>query len=165
MHHFRSDTTHCSSQCCNQPKRDVRDQSEDQECYQVCNQSHNYVVVTMRNQRKVRVSQKKYSAREFHMVAEQVMFKGSSRAGINAIRLNVKDVLPQKFKGERGQFKAWANEVMLFLSIEEPRLTGRLKQLQTICQPITDANVISGYTLEQESERFISLSKVILQRL
>eukprot|EP00971_Amphidinium_carterae_P193275 3835622-Amphidinium_carterae.1 len=31
---------------------------------------------------------------------------------------------------------------MLFLSIEEPRLTGILKQLQTIRQP--DANVIKG---------------------
>eukprot|EP00971_Amphidinium_carterae_P025784 508747-Amphidinium_carterae.1 len=54
---------------------------------------------------------------------------------------------------------------MLFLSIEEPRLTGILKQLQTIPQPITDANVISGCSLEAESERFTSLSKIMLHRL
>eukprot|EP00971_Amphidinium_carterae_P122920 2433135-Amphidinium_carterae.1 len=33
-HHTRSDTIHCSTQCCSQPKGDVRDQSEDQECDQ-----------------------------------------------------------------------------------------------------------------------------------
>eukprot|EP00971_Amphidinium_carterae_P249243 4947513-Amphidinium_carterae.1 len=54
---------------------------------------------------------------------------------------------------------------MLFLSIEEPRRTGILKHLQTIRQPITDANVISGYSLETESERFTSLSKIMLHRL
>eukprot|EP00971_Amphidinium_carterae_P227095 4504719-Amphidinium_carterae.1 len=54
---------------------------------------------------------------------------------------------------------------MLFLSIEEPRLTAILKSLQTIRQPITHAAVISGYTLETESERFTSPSKVILPRL
>eukprot|EP00971_Amphidinium_carterae_P114772 2273452-Amphidinium_carterae.1 len=38
------------------------------------------------------------------------------------------------------------------------------KRSQTIRQPITDANVISGYRLEAESERFVSLNKVILHR-
>eukprot|EP00971_Amphidinium_carterae_P155230 3078285-Amphidinium_carterae.1 len=67
------------------------------------------IKVTMkRNQRKVRSSKR---ARDFLMVAEQVMFKGLNKAGINAIRLNVKDFLPQKFKGDRSQFKAWADEV------------------------------------------------------
>eukprot|EP00971_Amphidinium_carterae_P072612 1436116-Amphidinium_carterae.1 len=126
------------------------------------------IKVTMKtNQREVRSGKSGNSAREFLMVAEQVMFKGLNTAGINPIRLNVKDFLPhtQKFKGDQSQFKAWADEVMLFLSIEEPRLTNILKQLQTIHQPITDANVISGYSLDAESERFISLSKVILLRL
>eukprot|EP00971_Amphidinium_carterae_P177135 3512906-Amphidinium_carterae.2 len=54
---------------------------------------------------------------------------------------------------------------MLFLSTEEPRLTNILKLLQTIRQPITDANVISGYSLDAESERFTSLSKITLHRL
>eukprot|EP00971_Amphidinium_carterae_P038667 760198-Amphidinium_carterae.3 len=58
----------------------------------------------------------------------------------------------------RSQFKPWA---MLFLSIEEPRLTVILRQLQTIGQPITGHNVI----LEEEAERSTSLSKVILHRL
>eukprot|EP00971_Amphidinium_carterae_P321350 6387141-Amphidinium_carterae.1 len=54
---------------------------------------------------------------------------------------------------------------MLFLSIEEPRLTAILKALQTARQPVTDTDVIGGDTLEAESERFVSLSKVILHRL
>eukprot|EP00971_Amphidinium_carterae_P155995 3092608-Amphidinium_carterae.1 len=113
-------------------------------------------VTTMRNQRQVKMSLKEKSARKF---------KGTQQSRHQRNRLNVKDFLPQKFKGDRGQFKAWANEVMLFLNNEEPRLTGILKQLQTIRQPITDANVISGYNVETESERFTSLSKVILHRL
>eukprot|EP00971_Amphidinium_carterae_P326225 6456902-Amphidinium_carterae.1 len=129
-HRSRSDTTHGSTQCCNQPRGDVRDQSEDQECDQVCHNNEE--------------SEKGQN--------------GLSRSGINATRLNVKDFLPQKFK-------AWADEVMLFRSLEEPRLTDRLKQVQTICQPITDANVISGYSLDAESERLTSLNKVILHRL
>eukprot|EP00971_Amphidinium_carterae_P341169 6479848-Amphidinium_carterae.3 len=36
------------------------------------------------------------------------------------------------------------DDVMLFLSIEEPRLTHMLKRLQTIRQPITDADAIGG---------------------
>eukprot|EP00971_Amphidinium_carterae_P100250 1982689-Amphidinium_carterae.1 len=40
-----------------------------------------------------------------------------------------------------------------------------LKQLQTIRQPIPDHIVISGYSLEEESERFTSLSKGILHRV
>eukprot|EP00971_Amphidinium_carterae_P054474 1073093-Amphidinium_carterae.1 len=102
--------------------------------------------------------------REFNVVAEQVKFSGLSKPRINALRLNVKD-LPQKFKGDRGQFKSWADEVMLFLSIEEPRLTNILRRLQTIHQPITDANVIGGYSWEAETVRFTSLSKVTLHRL
>eukprot|EP00971_Amphidinium_carterae_P169570 3359404-Amphidinium_carterae.1 len=39
------------------------------------------------------------------MVADQVTIKGLSRAGINAVRLNVKDFIPQKFKGNRSQCK------------------------------------------------------------
>eukprot|EP00971_Amphidinium_carterae_P268873 5334234-Amphidinium_carterae.1 len=69
-------------------------------------------VSTMRNQRKVRsesMSQnenrsRKKSANEFHMVAEQVNIKGLSRAQINAVRLKVKDFLPEKLKGDRSQF-------------------------------------------------------------
>eukprot|EP00971_Amphidinium_carterae_P312050 6202897-Amphidinium_carterae.1 len=122
-------------------------------------------ITTVRHQRNIRMSQKEKPAHDFNMVAEQVMFKGLSRAGINAVRHNVKDFLPQELKRDRGEFKAWADEVMLFLSIEEPRLTGILKQLQTTRQPITDANVISGYSLDGESKRFTSLSKVILHRL
>eukprot|EP00971_Amphidinium_carterae_P099247 1963147-Amphidinium_carterae.1 len=53
---------------------------------------------------------------------------------------------------------------MLFLSIEEPRLTAILRQLQTTRQPITHQTVISGYNLDAESERFTSLNKVILHR-
>eukprot|EP00971_Amphidinium_carterae_P182654 3624775-Amphidinium_carterae.1 len=68
-------------------------------------------------------------------------------------------------KGDKGQFKPRADEVMLFLSIEEPRLTNVLKRLQTICAPITDLDVIAGSHLKQETERFASLSKVILHRL
>eukprot|EP00971_Amphidinium_carterae_P270770 5373263-Amphidinium_carterae.1 len=59
-------------------------------------------VTTQKNQRKVRSGK---TARKFVMVAEQFMFKGLSEAGINAIRLNVKDFIPQKFKGDRNQFK------------------------------------------------------------
>eukprot|EP00971_Amphidinium_carterae_P226266 4488164-Amphidinium_carterae.1 len=40
--HSRSDVTQCSIQRCTQPKGDVRDQSEDKKCDQVCDQSHNY---------------------------------------------------------------------------------------------------------------------------
>eukprot|EP00971_Amphidinium_carterae_P075055 1483497-Amphidinium_carterae.1 len=50
---------------------------------------------TMRYQRKVRSGKSENSARDFLMVAEQVMFKGPNKAGINAVRLNVKDFLPQ----------------------------------------------------------------------
>eukprot|EP00971_Amphidinium_carterae_P054034 1063855-Amphidinium_carterae.2 len=39
-------------------------------------------VTTMRNQRKVR---SKKNARKFLMVAEQVMFKGLNKAGINTV--------------------------------------------------------------------------------
>eukprot|EP00971_Amphidinium_carterae_P008552 168703-Amphidinium_carterae.1 len=118
-----------------------------------------------RNQRKVTSGKSGNAARKFVMAAEQVMFKGFNKAGINAVRLNVKDFLPQKFKGDRSQFKPWADEAMLFLSIEEARLTAILKNMQTTRQPITDADVIGGYTLEADSERFISLSKVILHCL
>eukprot|EP00971_Amphidinium_carterae_P288249 5722597-Amphidinium_carterae.2 len=52
-----------------------------------------------------------------------------------------------------------------YTSIEEPRLTAILRQLQTIRQLITDANVISGYNPEAESGRCTSLSKVMLHRL
>eukprot|EP00971_Amphidinium_carterae_P330242 6463172-Amphidinium_carterae.2 len=121
-------------------------------------------VTTMRNQRKVRsssmsqneIKNRKEAACEFNMGAEQVKLKELNRAQINAIRLNVKDFLPQKFEGDHGQFKSWADEVMFFLSIEEPRLTNILKRLQTIRQPITDANVIGGYTLEAESDSSLS---------
>eukprot|EP00971_Amphidinium_carterae_P186768 3707349-Amphidinium_carterae.1 len=89
----------------------------------------------------------KVKARESDMVAEQVMLKGLSRASINAVRLNVKDFPPQKLNGD---------------SIAEPLLTAILKRTR---QPITDADVIGGYSLESESERFTSLSKVILHRL
>eukprot|EP00971_Amphidinium_carterae_P005062 101311-Amphidinium_carterae.2 len=88
------------------------------------------------------------------MVAEQVNIKGFSRAGIKAVRLNVKDFLPQR-----------ADEATPFLSIEEPRLSVTLKQLQTTRQPIIDQNVISGHSVEDESERFTSLSKVILHHM
>eukprot|EP00971_Amphidinium_carterae_P224471 4452961-Amphidinium_carterae.7 len=94
-----------------------------------------------------------------------VSIKGLSRAQINAIRLKVKDFLPPKFKGDRSQFKPWADAIMLFLSIEEQRLTAILRQLQTLRQPITDGNVICGYYLEAEAEGFTSLSKVILRSL
>eukprot|EP00971_Amphidinium_carterae_P276559 5488211-Amphidinium_carterae.5 len=77
----------------------------------------------------------------------------------NAFKLNVKDFLVQ---GRQRSIQAWVDEVMLFLSIEEPRLTAIFRQ--TIRQPITEANVISGYNLEAESERFTSLSKVFLPR-
>eukprot|EP00971_Amphidinium_carterae_P154544 3064981-Amphidinium_carterae.1 len=97
-------------------------------------------VTTQRNQAKVKTGKSGKSARDFLMVAEQVMFKGLNKAGINAVRLNVKDFLPQKFKGDRNQFKPWADEVMLFLSVEEPRVTAILKSLQTTHQPITDAD-------------------------
>eukprot|EP00971_Amphidinium_carterae_P126187 2499639-Amphidinium_carterae.2 len=53
----------------------------------------------------------------------------------------------------------------MFLSSEEPRLTTILKKLQTIHNPITDWNAITGSNLEVETERFTSLSKVILHRL
>eukprot|EP00971_Amphidinium_carterae_P047028 926082-Amphidinium_carterae.1 len=84
---------------------------------------------------------------KFDTLAKQVNDKGRSRAGINAVRLNVKDFLPQKFKGDRSQFKPRADEVMLFLSIEEPRRTAILGQLlQTICQPINGPSLITMST-------------------
>eukprot|EP00971_Amphidinium_carterae_P021934 432849-Amphidinium_carterae.1 len=95
----------------------------------VCDRSHND-----KESEKGQIEPKGKSAREVNMVAEQVTFRGLCRAGINAVRLNVKGLLPQKFKGNRA------------------RLTGILRQLQITRQPITDANVISGYTLEAESE-------------
>eukprot|EP00971_Amphidinium_carterae_P236728 4698325-Amphidinium_carterae.1 len=102
-----------------QPEGDVIDQSDYQECDQ-------YEPKEQRIRARI------------NMVAEQHKFKGVSRAQTNAVRLNVKDFLPQKFKGDRGQLKAWADEVTLFLSIEGPRLTNILKRLQTTRQPITD---------------------------
>eukprot|EP00971_Amphidinium_carterae_P083366 1649863-Amphidinium_carterae.1 len=119
-------------------------------------------VTTQRNQRKVRTGKSAKSARKFLMVTEQVMFKGLNKASINAVGLNVKDFLPQKFKGNRSQFKPWADEVMPFLRIEELRLTAILKSLRTTRQPITDADVIGGHTLEAGLERFICLSRVTL---
>eukprot|EP00971_Amphidinium_carterae_P088230 1745283-Amphidinium_carterae.1 len=64
-------------------------------------------VTTQRNQRKVRSGK---TARKFVLVAEHVMFKGLSKARINAVRLNVMDFLPQKFKRDRNHFKPWADE-------------------------------------------------------
>eukprot|EP00971_Amphidinium_carterae_P117826 2333933-Amphidinium_carterae.2 len=47
------------------------------------------------------------------MVAKQVGVKELSRAQIKAVRLNVKDDPPQKFKGARSQLKPWADEVIM----------------------------------------------------
>eukprot|EP00971_Amphidinium_carterae_P223247 4429814-Amphidinium_carterae.1 len=44
-------------------------------------------------------------SKQFHTVAEQVNVKGLSRAGINTVRLHVKDFLTQKFTGDRSQFE------------------------------------------------------------
>eukprot|EP00971_Amphidinium_carterae_P203154 4031645-Amphidinium_carterae.1 len=54
---------------------------------------------------------------------------------------------------------------MLFLSIEEPRLTPFLHQLQTIRQRVTDEDVINEADLQAETETFKSLSKIIPHRL
>eukprot|EP00971_Amphidinium_carterae_P085502 1691576-Amphidinium_carterae.1 len=108
---------------CTQQKNDVRGQSEDQECDQLCDQHHNY------------------EESEQSQIIKAGQVQGTQQS--NALKLNIKVFLPRKFKGDRGQFKAWADEVMLFLSIEEPRFTNIFKRLQTIRQPITDANVIS----------------------
>eukprot|EP00971_Amphidinium_carterae_P311624 6193767-Amphidinium_carterae.2 len=77
---------------------------------------------------------------DWQQAADPLFEESESRLGraqVNAVRLNVKDFLPQKFKGKRSQFKPWADEDML--------------HLQTIRQPITDQNVISGYNLEADA--------------
>eukprot|EP00971_Amphidinium_carterae_P334135 6469228-Amphidinium_carterae.1 len=52
------------------------------------------------------------------------------------------------------------------MSIEEPRMSPILKRLQTIRQQITDRDVIQGVDgLEQEADRFVSLSRILLHRL
>eukprot|EP00971_Amphidinium_carterae_P208258 4132205-Amphidinium_carterae.1 len=64
-----------------------------------------------------------------------------------AVRLNIKDSPPQSFSGDRNKFKA----------IEEPRMSPIIKRLETICQPITDRDVIAGVDgLDQESDKLNS---------
>eukprot|EP00971_Amphidinium_carterae_P150546 2984221-Amphidinium_carterae.1 len=134
-------------------------QSDCEQCDQACNQSQHHVKSEkgqiVEYEPKSDPEQKKAPARQFNMVAEHVKFKGLSRAQINAIRLNVKDFLPQNFKGDRSQFKPWADEVMLFLSIEEPRLTNILRRLQTIRQPMQMSLVDTHW---KQSRRDSSLS-------